>query len=323
MTRVLVTGGAGTIGSAVVRRLLDEPDLEVRVSDQRPAPGWMREACEVHEGDLRELEEARKATAGCSLSVHLAAIVGGIGNFHKLPHTLLEVNNALYNAVMRAALEEEVDRLVYVSSSMVFERATKFPTRESDLADTATPQSAYGFSKLSGEVYCRSLHDEHDLPFTICRPFNAYGPGEMPDDEPGIAHAVPDLINKVLAGRRPLPIFGSGEQTRTLTHVDDIADGVVTAMRHPAGENEDFNVSASDEMTVAEIARVVWNACGEDPEDFALEHLPSFEVDVQRRWPSVEKAREVLGWEARIGVEEGIAQTVEWMRGQQPAGQPS
>jgi len=323
MSRVLVTGGAGTIGSAVVRRLLDEPGLDVRVSDQRPAPDWMREACEVHEGDLRDLDEARGATAGCALSVHLAAIVGGIGNFHKLPHTLLEVNNALYNAVMRAALEEQVERLVYVSSSMVFERATTFPTRESDLLSTPTPVSAYGFSKLSGEVYCRALHAEHGLPFTICRPFNAYGPGELPDDEPGIAHAVPDLINKVLAGQRPLQIFGSGDQTRTLTHVDDIADGVVTAMTHPAGENEDFNVSASEELTVAEIARVVWKACGEHLDAFELEHLPSFEVDVQRRWPSVEKAREVLGWEARIGVEQGIAQTVEWMRGQQPAGQPS
>jgi len=323
MSRVLVTGGAGTIGSAVVRRLLDEPGLEVRVSDQRPAPDWMREACEVHEGDLRDLDEARGATAGCALSVHLAAIVGGIGNFHKLPHTLLEVNNALYNAVMRAALEEQVERLVYVSSSMVFERATTFPTRESDLLSTPTPVSAYGFSKLSGEVYCRALHAEHGLPFTICRPFNAYGPGELPDDEPGIAHAVPDLINKVLAGQRPLQIFGSGDQTRTLTHVDDIADGIVTAMTHPAGENEDFNVSASEELTVAEIARVVWRACGEHPDAFELEHLPSFEVDVQRRWPSVDKAREMLGWEARIGVEQGIAQTVEWMRGQQPAGQPS
>jgi len=323
MSRVLVTGGAGTIGSAVVRRLLDEPGLDVRVSDQRPAPDWMREACEVHEGDLRDLDEARRATAGCALSVHLAAIVGGIGNFHKLPHTLLEVNNALYNAVMRAALEEQVERLVYVSSSMVFERATTYPTRESDLLSTPTPVSAYGFSKLSGEVYCRALHDEHGLPFTICRPFNAYGPGELPDDEPGIAHAVPDLINKVLAGQRPLQIFGSGDQTRTLTHVDDIADGIVTAMTHPAGENEDFNVSASEELTVAEIARVVWRACGEHPDAFELEHLPSFEVDVHRRWPSVDKAREVLGWEARIGVEQGIAQTVEWMRGQQPAGQPS
>jgi UDP-glucose 4-epimerase len=319
MTRVLVTGGAGTIGSAVVRRLLEEDDLEVRVSDQRPAPDWMREACEVHEGDLRDLSEARKATAGCSLSVHLAAIVGGIGNFHKLPHTLLEVNNALYNGVMRAALEERVERLVYVSSSMVFERATRFPTAESDLLDTPTPLSAYGFSKLSGEVYCRALHDEHGLPFTICRPFNAYGPGELPEDEPGIAHAVPDLIKKVLGGQRPLQIFGTGEQTRTLTHVDDIADGIVTAMRSPAGEDEDFNVSASEELSVAEIARVIWNACGEDPEEFELEYLPSFEVDVQRRWPSVEKARKLLGWEAQIGLDEGIAQTVEWLRVRQAA----
>ena len=320
MTRALVTGGAGTIGSAVVRRLLDEPGIEVRVSDQRRAPSWMRDACEVHEGDLRDLGEARRATKGCSVSLHLAAIVGGIGNFHKLPHTLLEVNNALYNAVMRAALDARVERLVYVSSSMVFERAASFPTHESDLDSTPTPVSAYGFSKLSGEVYCRALHDEHGLPFTICRPFNAYGPGELADDEPGIAHAVPDLINKVLGGQRPLEIFGTGEQTRTLTHVDDIADGVVTAMTHPAGENEDFNVSASEEMTVAEIARVVWEACGEDPRAFELVHVPSFEVDVQRRWPSVDKARDVLGWEARIGVREGIAQTVEWMRGQRLAG---
>jgi UDP-glucose 4-epimerase len=253
--------------------------------------------------------------------IHLAAIVGGIGNFHKLPHTLLEVNSALYNAVFRAALERDVKRLVYVSSSMVFERATEFPTTEEHLEECPTPRSAYGFSKLSGEHYCRAIYDEHGLPFTICRPFNAYGPGELPDPEPGIAHAVPDLIRKVLAGQRPLEIFGSGEQTRTLTHVDDIADGIVTAMSSPAGENEDFNISATEELTVAEIARVIWEACGEDPTALEFKHLPSFEIDVQRRWPSVDKARHVLGWEARISVREGIARTVEWMREQELVGQ--
>src|SRR4051812_31896765 len=105
MARVLVTGGVGTIGTAVVRRLLTDPRWDVRVSDQRPAPQWMREACEVHTGDLRELDEARAATRGCSHVIHLAAIVGGIGNFHNLPYTLTEVNNALYNAVVRAAIE--------------------------------------------------------------------------------------------------------------------------------------------------------------------------------------------------------------------------
>jgi nucleoside-diphosphate-sugar epimerase len=140
----------------------------------------------------------------------------------------------------------------------------------------------------------------------------------MPDAEPGIAHAVPDLIRKVLSGQRPLQIFGSGEQTRTLTHVDDIADGVVTAMSHPAGLNEDFNVSASRELTVAEIARVIWEACGNEPDELELEHQPSFEVDVQRRWPSVEKAKRLLQWEAQIDVPEGIAATVDWLREQEP-----
>jgi nucleoside-diphosphate-sugar epimerase len=320
MSRVLVTGGVGTIGTAVVKHLIEDAGFEVRVSDQRPATGWMRDACEIHTGDLRELDEARKAMGGCSHVLHLAAIVGGIGNFHKLPHTLTEVNNALYNAVFRAALDTSVERFVYVSSSMVFERATEFPTTEAYVDHTPIPHSAYGFSKLTGEVYCRAAHDEHGLPYTICRPFNAYGPGEMPEDEPGIAHAVPDLIKKVLAGQKPLQIFGSGEQTRTLTHVDDIAAGVVAAMRSDAGLNEDFNISASQELTVSEIARIIWEQCGEDPAQFELEHLPSFTVDVQRRWPSVEKARRLLGWEARIPVEDGIADTVAWLRGQQGVG---
>ncbi|MGH2848351.1 MAG: NAD-dependent epimerase/dehydratase family protein [Thermoleophilaceae bacterium] len=320
MSRVLVTGGAGTIGAAVVRRLLREAGWEVRVSDQREALDWMRESCEVHSGDLLDAAQARAAADGCTHVIHLAAIVGGIANFHRLPHTLLEVNNGLYNAVFRAALEQRVERLVYVSSSMVFERATEFPTTEAHLASCPAPRSAYGFSKLAGERYCVALHDEHGLPYTICRPFNAYGPGEMPEDEPGIAHMVPDVTRKVLSGVRPLPIFGSGQQTRTLTHVDDIADGVVTAMGHPAAEKEDFNVSATEERTVAEIARVIWEACGEDPDAFEFEHVPSFEVDVQRRWPSVEKARRLLGWEARIGLREGIAGTVEWLRERAPAG---
>ena len=193
---------------------------------------------------------------------------------------------------------------------MVFERADRFPTPEDHLPDCPVPLSAYGFSKLTGEVYCRAAHEEHGLPYTICRPFNAYGPGEVPDAEPGIAHAVPDLIRKVLSGQRPLQIFGSGEQTRTLTHVDDIADGVVAAMGSPAGLSEDFNISASRELTVAEIARIVWEACGEDPAAFALERLPSF---TGRRPAALALGREGAP-AARLGgqidVEDGIAATV-------------
>jgi nucleoside-diphosphate-sugar epimerase len=319
MPRVLVTGGAGTIGQAVVRRLLRDPRFEVRVSDQRDAPGWIREGCEVHTGDLRDRAQASAATAGCSHVIHLAAIVGGIANFHKLPYTLTDVNSSLYNGVVGAAIEHEVERFVYVSSSMVFENATVFPTPEDHVWECPVPRSAYGFSKLAGEFWVRAAHDEHGLPFTICRPFNAYGPGEMPEDEPGIAHAVPDLIKKCLAldpgAPGALPIFGDGTHTRTLTHVDDIADGIVTAMASDAALHEDFNISASDELTVAQIAQVIWDACGLEPGAFELEHLPSFTVDVVRRWPDVSKAERLLGWSSQIAVGDGIAATVDWLRG--------
>jgi UDP-glucose 4-epimerase len=317
MSRVLVTGGVGMIGSAVVRRLLRDPGWEVRVCDHRPAPDWIREGCDVQTGDLRDRDVAGAAVDGCSHVIHLAAIVGGIGNFHKLPFTLTEVNNALVGALVGASIEHRVERFVYVSSSMVFERATEFPTTESHMRECPAPRSAYGFSKLAGEVYTRAAHDQHGLRYTICRPFNAYGPGEVPDrDEPGIAHAVPDLIAKVLSGRRPLQIFGSGEQTRTLTHVDDVADGIVTAMAAAAGENEDFNISASQELTVAEIARLIWELCGHAGETLELEHLPSFEVDVQRRWPSVEKAHRMLDWQAQVELRDGLTETADWLREQ-------
>ncbi len=314
--RVLVTGGVGTIGSAVVRRLVRDPAWQVRVSDQREPPQWMREACEVHVGDLRDRAEARAAMDGCSHVIHLAAIVGGIANFHRLPLTLTLVNTGLYNGVVGAAVDLGVERFTYVSSSMVFERATVYPTPEEHVWDVPMPRSAYGYSKLTGEVYCRAAHDEHGFPFTIVRPFNAYGPGERPEDEPGIAHMVPDVIKKVLGGQRPLQLFGDGTQTRSITHADDIADGIVTATASPAGLHEDFNISSGEELTVLEIARIIWEACGEDPEAFAVEHVPSFPVDVVRRWPDVSKARRVLGWEARIDVRDGIRQTVEWLREQ-------
>ena len=267
------------IGAAVARRLLRDPSWEVRISDQRQAPDWMREGCEVNTGDLRSLTRAREAMEGCSHVVHLAAVTGGPD------YRLLEVNNAVYNAVVRAALDHDVERFVFGSSPAVYEGADVFPTPEEALRDCPAPTSADGFSKLTGERYCRAAHAEHGLRFTICRPFDPYGPAE-----------VTGVLRAALAA--------PGEWTRTPTHVDDVADGIVIAMASAAGLGEDFNLAAGQELTLAEIAAM----CGD------LAPLPAPDDGAVRRRPSVAKARRLLGWEARIDAREGLPATVAALR---------
>ncbi len=326
MSRVLITGGAGVLGAAVARRLLADPNYDVRVSDERAAPQWMREACEIRGADLRAPAQAQAALKGCSQVIHLASFRADDAAGAALAHTQIEYENALHNAVIRAALDCAVERFVYVSSPLVFERAEVFPTPEDYLAQCPVALSPGGFARLSGERYCRAAHDEHDFPFTICRPFATYGPTPAPTpapasasasasaSEPGVSGAVAELIDGALAGRHPLRVDAAGEQTMSPTHVDDIADGIVAALGAPAALNEDFNLASSRALSVAEIAQLVWQACGEQASELALEQIGAGDRKPTRSQPATDKARELLGWQAQIAFEDGVAATVRSLR---------
>jgi nucleoside-diphosphate-sugar epimerase len=298
MQRVLVTGGAGAIGAAVVRRLLGDPDFEVRVSDRRPVPDWVREGCSVHTGDLRDPAEASRAMRGCTHVVHAAPPDADAG-----PYTLVETGRAVGDALVRAAIEQQPERFVAVSSALVFEQAERFPTPEAHLAECAPPRSARGWAALAGERACRAAHDEHGLRFTICRPFGPYGP-----------EAVPELLRGSLRAQRPLPLPATGARTCTPTHVTDVAGGILAALSHPAGEGEDFNLGAREELTVAQVARLCWEAAGNDDADLTLAEPERPAGGAPRCVPCVEKAERLLDWSARIGVREGLAQTVAAVR---------
>ncbi len=325
MSRVLITGGADALGGAIARRLLSDPAFELRISDERPLPPWMREGCEVHRGDLRQPKQALAAARGCSHVIHLAPFPDAASIASLRPHALLQASMAADSAVVGAALEREVERLVFVSSAAVFGGATLFPTPEEHLARCATPSSASGFAALSGERLCRAAHEEHGLPITICRPFGSYG-GELyrpnangrPESgaaDGGLAGFVAELTRAGLGAGDDPAVRGSGTQTCTPTRVEDLADGVIAALRSPAAVNEDFNLAASAELTLQELAARVWRACGHDSPPPELRRLPATPGEPQRSWPSVEKARELLGWEAQIGLEEGLRRAVESCRG--------
>ena len=149
--------------------------------------------------------------------------------------------------------------------------------------------------------------------YTIVRPFNVYGPGELPGIHPGNSHVIPDLVNKLLVGQYPLEIFGDGLQTRSFTHVRDVARGVVLALESSAAVNEDFNLGVEREITILELARLLWDICSIS-KPFAVTHLEAFPHDIRRRGVNISKARKLLQWQPELSLESGLAEVVDWLR---------
>jgi len=312
--KILVTGGAGFIGSEVVKQLLMK-GYKVRVADNlSKEESKIPAGCEFVKVDLTNKKSAISVMKGIDICIHLAAKIGGIGYFHKYPAWLLSENNKMYSSVFEAAVENKLKRIIYVSSSMVFESTKKFPSREDHIRQIPPPITSYGFSKLVGEQYCLAFAEQYGLKYTICRPFNAYGINEAPGEEVGYAHVIPDLVKKVLSGQYPLEILGDGKQTRCFTHVSDIARGIIMAMESRKAENQDFNLGTSKETRMIDLAKKIFIHCKVD-KPFKVKHVVGFKDDIKRRVPSGAKANRVLGWKPEKTLDHELAEIIEWIRG--------
>lgn len=313
MKNVIVTGGAGFIGSEVVKQLINK-GYNVRVVDNLSKPeSSVKEGYEFIQGDLTDKDIAKKSFKGMDICINLAAKIGGIGYFHKYPATILSENNKIYSATFEAAVANNLKRMIYISSSMVFESAAKFPSREEDVYKIPPPISSYGFSKLIGEQYCRAFWDEYKLQFSICRPFNAYGINEYPAEEVGYAHVIPDLIKKILTGEYPLPLLGNGGQIRCFTHVSDLADGIIAVMESKKAVNEDFNIADARPIKIIDLAKLLWNITGQK-KPFEVKYVEGFKYDIKKRLPDTTKIEKKLGWRPKIKFEDGILSVIEWLQ---------
>lgn len=259
--------------------------------------------------NLLDPKAAGELLGDVDICLHLAAKIGGIGYFHKTPAESLRDNSIMNFNLWDAAKDLDV-KMVCLSSSMVFERTDLYPTPETALERSPPPMSGYGFSKLVAEYISRTYHEQFGVDYLIVRPFNAYGPGETPGDYVGYAHVVPDLIMKTLSGQYPLEILGSGEQTRSYTFVDDVADAIVFLAERC--KNDDFNVGTGVETSVSELARRIWFMCNRE-KPFALKRSPGLEYDVRKRVPDVSKIQK-LGWKPRVDLDRGLKITIEWLK---------
>jgi nucleoside-diphosphate-sugar epimerase len=339
MPRVLVSGSAGFIGGYLVAELLARGYDVIGVDDFSKYGKVHRSydddpRYQLIEGDAGDTPLMTELLAGCDHFIAGAALVGGIGYFHAYPYDLLAGNERIIagscDAAIAAHREGRLRKVTYLSSSMVYEGARRWPSREGDERDIPPPPSSYGFQKLAVEYFARAAWQQYRLPYTIVRPFNCVGTGEFHAVRgaaagPGnvalaMSHVVPDLVRKALTGQDPLRILGSGDQVRHYTYGGDLARGIATAMEHPGAAGQDFNLSAARATTVGELAALIWRLTRDGSGPPRIAHDPPFEHDVQRRIPAVAKARELLGFEATTSLEDMLAEVIGWVAEQLEAG---
>jgi len=337
MPRTLVTGAAGFIGGYVVEELLRRGH-EVVGLDNYSKYGPVSHRFDTNpryrfvQGDAKDVELVKQLVVDCDHFIAGAAIIGGIALFHQRAYDLMAENERIAAAAFDAAIaahDQGRGRLVkitVVSSSMVYERAEVFPTPEGHQRECPPPLSTYGFQKLALEYFAQGAWEQYRLPYTIVRPFNCVGLGEKRavgdydvtsgDIKLAMSHVVPDLCQKVLKGQDPLRILGDGHQVRHYTHGSDLARGIVLAVESPAALNEDFNLSTDRSTTVLELAQLIWRKVKGPDVPFRYESDPPFTYDVQQRIPDVSKARRLLGFEAKIELEDMLDELIPWIRRQ-------
>jgi UDP-glucose 4-epimerase len=331
--RVLVTGAAGFIMGYLVPELLDAGHEVVGV-DNFSKYGPLRKSYDDHphyrlvEGDAKDAHLLTELAVDCDQIVAGAAMIGGISYFHEFAYDLLAENEriiaATFDAAIRAFTDGRLEKIDVISSSMVFESATRFPTPEGAERTSPPPLSTYGFQKLATEYYALGAWQQYRLPYTIIRPFNCVGIGErraLRDHDVmsgnvklAMSHVVPDLVLKALKGQDPLHILGDGSQVRHYTYGGDLARGIRICMESERARNEDFNLSTATSTTVRELAAAIWRKVHGPDRPLSLVSDPAYEHDVQRRVPDVRKAREVLGFEATTGLDEMLDEVIPWIR---------
>jgi nucleoside-diphosphate-sugar epimerase len=332
-TKVLVTGSEGFIGGYVVAELLSKGYSVVGI-DSLQKYGTISRKTQPEEdynlviGDAKDTDLLEKLAKDADFIIAGAAKIGGISYFHTYAYDLLAENERIIASTCDAAIRvfkkpnSSLKKVLYLSSSMVFENTSNWPSVEGDEKLIPPPTSSYGFQKLSVEYFARAAWDQYGLPFTICRPFNCVGIGERKalGDKTitsggiklAMSHVIPDLIQKILRGQEPLRIYGDGNQMRHYTYGGDLAEGILLALENPKALNEDFNLSTKEGTSVNELAMKIWAKINPG-RPLRLIHEDPFIHDVHQRIPSVEKAGKILNFHAETTLDAMLDIVIPWV----------
>lgn len=332
--KVLVTGSAGFICGYLVEELLNNGH-EVYGIDNFSKYGKIEKSYDKHpkyhfvEGDAKNVGLMKELATDCDAVLAAAAMIGGISYFHEFAYDLLAENERItastFDAAIWAFKNRSLKKINVLSSSMVYESVDEFPTKEGAERTNPPPLSTYGFQKLACEYFAQGAHEQFGLPYTIIRPFNCVGTGEkraLCDSEImsgnvklAMSHVVPDLVQKILKGQDPLHILGNGNQVRHYTYAGDLARGIRMCIENPKAINNDFNISTPVSTSVLELAEIIWKRLKPNT-PFRYVSDQAYKYDVQMRVPSVQKAKDILGFEAKTELGTILDEVVPWIEKQ-------
>ncbi len=308
--KILVTGGAGFIGSNLVDALAEKGAHEILVADdfstgtrENLAHHASDPRVRVVELDIRDKARVRELMRGLDFVYHLA--VQCVRVSIRDPYLVHEVNATATLHLLTAALDENVKRFVYCSSSEVYGTALHVPMNEEHPLVPTTP---YGASKLAGEVYARSFYLTYDLPVTVVRPFNTYGPREHFEGPYG--EVIPKFVVRAL-NDAPLVVFGDGSQTRDFTEVSDTVRGLIAAGECDALVGNVVNIARGQEVSINALAQIVLETLPQSKSK--IEHQAPRPGDVQRHSADIARAKQIFGFEPRVEIRDGVKRYVDWL----------
>lgn len=304
---VLITGGAGFIGSEVVRQLASA-GAQVRIVDnlvngkRANINGLLNDQVKLHEVDIRDQNALRGLVKGVDLILHLACL--GVRHSIHSPRENHEVNATATLDLLAMARNADVGRFVYVSSSEVYGTARHVPMTE----DHPTfPMTVYGASKLAGECYTRAYYETYGYPTVVVRPFNSYGPRSHHEGDSG--EVIPRFLLRCMAGQ-PMVIFGDGTQTRDFTFVSDTARGILLAATSESAIGQTVNLGSGYEISIRELAETVRETVGLDGTRIIYDDpRPG---DVLRLYADATRAGDLLGFEPQISLKDGLGRLHQW-----------
>ena len=316
--KVLVAGSEGSLMQWVIPYLIEE-GYEVVGVDNFSRYGQIdrKRNYKFFQCDLTDQKAVEEVCKDVDAVIQAAAQIYGVRGFHKYPADILSKDVRLHQNLLWEALKRDMTRMVYISSSMVYERAKQVPVREEDVHEMQIPLTDYGLSKLVGERLCKAFKQQYDLDYTIWRPFNIITPYEKGEKESGISHVFADFIHKIVIDRQnPMEILGDGEQIRCFTWIDDVASALAKYSFLNITKCEVFNLGNPEPVTMKELAQKIFEKVEQrgviaSSAKLTFNHKPIYNDDVRIRVPSIEKARSMLRWNPTVSLDEALDRCVD------------